>query len=236
MAFVTFGTNPARAGLRAGDERKTAMSAVAVRAMFRSHPEKPAHSEAMSRCIDACFNCVETCTACADACLSERDVAHLVVMHSSQSRLRRGVQRHRQHHVALQQGRAPAAPRSATGQLHRVLPRLRRRMRRPRRNAPALRRLRRSLHGLRRGLHADAVDDADAGVTLSARPSARSRPDAGAGDQPVSKLFAHRLSTEYSPPPRIRNTSAASRIRIEYSIRLASRRNPWPRSNGSRRS
>jgi hypothetical protein len=54
------------------------MSAVAVRAMFRSHPEKPAHSEAMSRCIDACFSCVETCTACADACLSERDVSHLV--------------------------------------------------------------------------------------------------------------------------------------------------------------
>ena len=54
------------------------MSAVAVRAMFRSHPEKPAHSEAMSRCIDACFSCVETCTACADACLSERDVARLV--------------------------------------------------------------------------------------------------------------------------------------------------------------
>jgi hypothetical protein len=54
------------------------MSAVAVRAMFRNHPEKPAHSDAMSRCIDACFSCVETCTACADACLSERDVTHLV--------------------------------------------------------------------------------------------------------------------------------------------------------------
>ena len=54
------------------------MSAVAVRAMFRSHPERPAHADAMSRCIDACFGCVETCTACADACLSERDVSHLV--------------------------------------------------------------------------------------------------------------------------------------------------------------
>ena len=53
------------------------MSAVAVRAMFRSHPEKPAHSDAMSRCIDACFSCVETCTACADACLSEDMVAEL---------------------------------------------------------------------------------------------------------------------------------------------------------------
>ncbi len=54
------------------------MSAVAVRAMFRSHPEKPAHADTMSRCLDACFNCVETCTACADACLSERDIASLV--------------------------------------------------------------------------------------------------------------------------------------------------------------
>ena len=54
------------------------MSAAAVRTLFRSHPEKPAHSDAMSRCIDACFGCVETCTACADACLSEREVSLLV--------------------------------------------------------------------------------------------------------------------------------------------------------------
>ena len=54
------------------------MSAVAVRAMFRTHPEKPPHAETMSRCIDACFSCVETCTACADACLAERDIEYLV--------------------------------------------------------------------------------------------------------------------------------------------------------------
>lgn len=53
------------------------MTAVAVRALFRSHPEKPPHAEAMSRCIDACFGCVETCTTCADACLSERDIENL---------------------------------------------------------------------------------------------------------------------------------------------------------------
>jgi hypothetical protein len=53
------------------------MTASAVRAMLRSHPIKPAHSDATSRCIDACFNCVETCTACADACLSESDVERL---------------------------------------------------------------------------------------------------------------------------------------------------------------
>ena len=54
------------------------MSTVAVRAMFRSHPERPPHAETMSRCIDACFSCVETCTACADACLGEDNVASLV--------------------------------------------------------------------------------------------------------------------------------------------------------------
>jgi hypothetical protein len=54
------------------------MSAVAVRALFRSHPDKPPHADAMSRTIDACFSCVETCTACADACLSEGDVDHFI--------------------------------------------------------------------------------------------------------------------------------------------------------------
>lgn len=54
------------------------MSAVAVRTMFRSHPEQPSHTDALSDCIDACFACVETCTACADACLAEKDVARLI--------------------------------------------------------------------------------------------------------------------------------------------------------------
>lgn len=54
------------------------MSAVAVRAMFRSHPEKPAHADSISRTIAACFDVVEACTACADACLAERDIAYLV--------------------------------------------------------------------------------------------------------------------------------------------------------------
>ena len=79
------------------------MSAVVVRAMFRSHPDKPPHSEIMSRCIDACSDCVETCAACADACLSERDVGDLVAC----IRLNldcAAMQRHRQHHVALEQG------------------------------------------------------------------------------------------------------------------------------------
>ncbi|SRR5688572_10086875 len=54
------------------------MSAVAVRSMFRSHPEQPSHADALSRCIEACFACVETCTACADACLAERHVERLI--------------------------------------------------------------------------------------------------------------------------------------------------------------
>lgn len=54
------------------------MTASAVRAMFRSHPDHPSHTEVISRCIDACFSCVETCTACADACLSEKEVDRLV--------------------------------------------------------------------------------------------------------------------------------------------------------------
>ena len=49
-----------------------------VRAMFRSHPEHPAHSETITACIDACSLCVETCTACADACLSEKHMESLI--------------------------------------------------------------------------------------------------------------------------------------------------------------
>ncbi|MGD9920428.1 MAG: four-helix bundle copper-binding protein [Pseudorhodoplanes sp.] len=55
------------------------MSAVAVRTMFRSHPERPSNADAISHCIEACFACVETCTACADACLAEKGVASLIV-------------------------------------------------------------------------------------------------------------------------------------------------------------
>lgn len=50
----------------------------AVRAMLRSHPEKPSHAEALSACIDACAACQETCLSCADACLSEPTVSKLV--------------------------------------------------------------------------------------------------------------------------------------------------------------
>ena len=147
------------------------MSAVAVRAMFRNHPEKPAHSDAMSRCIDACFSCVETCTACADACLSERDVTHLVacirlnldcaaVCNATGNIMSR----------ANKAGTPPIA-RSAARQLHRVLPGLRRPVQLAWRAAPALRGLRRGVPCLRGRLQRDARDDADAGLNrLSVAP------------------------------------------------------------------
>jgi len=50
----------------------------AVEATLRSHPGRPAHPDAMSRCIESCFTCAGACTACADACLSERDVEGLL--------------------------------------------------------------------------------------------------------------------------------------------------------------
>jgi hypothetical protein len=58
--------------------QENAMTASAVRTLLRSHPVKPAHADAMSRAIDACFSCVETCTACADACLSEDHISQLI--------------------------------------------------------------------------------------------------------------------------------------------------------------
>ncbi len=54
------------------------MSAVAVSAMFRAHPEQPSHVDVIGRCIDACSALVETCTACADACLATKDVERLI--------------------------------------------------------------------------------------------------------------------------------------------------------------
>lgn len=34
--------------------------------------------EALTRCVDACFDCAQTCTSCADACLGESNVQELV--------------------------------------------------------------------------------------------------------------------------------------------------------------
>lgn len=49
-----------------------------VQAVLHSHPEHPAHPDAITTCVDACSLCSETCTACADACLSERHVESLI--------------------------------------------------------------------------------------------------------------------------------------------------------------
>src|SRR5688500_1994895 len=65
-----------RLGRQGKPEERRKMSV--VRAMFRSHPEHPAHPDAISACIDACSLTVETCTACADACLSEKHVETMI--------------------------------------------------------------------------------------------------------------------------------------------------------------
>src|SRR5262245_65532757 len=49
-----------------------------VEAALRSHPARPTHPDAMSRCIEACYICAGTCTARPDACLSARDVEGLL--------------------------------------------------------------------------------------------------------------------------------------------------------------
>ena len=54
------------------------MTAAAVRTMYRTHPDRPPHTDVVSRCIEACFDCVQACSTCADACLSERNLTNLV--------------------------------------------------------------------------------------------------------------------------------------------------------------
>jgi hypothetical protein len=51
---------------------------MSVIAMLRSHPEQLSHTDALSRCIDACVECQETCISCSDACLGERELSRLV--------------------------------------------------------------------------------------------------------------------------------------------------------------
>jgi hypothetical protein len=49
-----------------------------VQAMIATHPHgSGATSDALTRCIEACFDCAQTCTSCADACLGEAQVQHL---------------------------------------------------------------------------------------------------------------------------------------------------------------
>ena len=49
-----------------------------VHAALQSHPGKPAHPDAISRCVETCLTCAGACTACADACLSERHIEGLL--------------------------------------------------------------------------------------------------------------------------------------------------------------
>jgi len=52
-----------------------------VQSMLATHPRASSVSnmQALTACIEACFECAQVCTSCADACLGEGDhLAHLV--------------------------------------------------------------------------------------------------------------------------------------------------------------
>lgn len=48
-------------------------------AMLDTHPRGTGEldRDALTACIEACFDCAQTCTACADACLAEDTVSEL---------------------------------------------------------------------------------------------------------------------------------------------------------------
>lgn len=49
-----------------------------VREMLSTHPDAgDSTSNALLRCIEACYSCAQTCTSCADACLAEEMVAEM---------------------------------------------------------------------------------------------------------------------------------------------------------------
>lgn len=49
-----------------------------AREMISSHPDVRGNiSEALVRCIEACYGCAQACTACADACVAEQMVDEL---------------------------------------------------------------------------------------------------------------------------------------------------------------
>lgn len=50
-----------------------------VQEMIATHPHlRGSTSDALIRCIEACYDCAQTCTVCADACLGENMVKDLV--------------------------------------------------------------------------------------------------------------------------------------------------------------
>ncbi len=163
--------------LPANSQKEFSMSAVAVSAMFRAHPEQPSHADAIGRCIDACSASVETSNACADACLAEKDMERLITC------------------IRLNQDCAAVC--SATASImsrankigHRQLLEAqlttciafcratRRGMRTSCADPQALRSLRQGLHPLRHRLHRDAHVTAHADLTPAcARAHGRGRP------------------------------------------------------------
>lgn len=46
--------------------------------ILAAHPQvRGRANEALTRCIERCYDCAQTCTACADACLGEATVQHM---------------------------------------------------------------------------------------------------------------------------------------------------------------
>ncbi|MFB9990805.1 four-helix bundle copper-binding protein [Deinococcus oregonensis] len=54
----------------------------AIQDMFATHPRQDqvgSNLQALTTCIEACFECAQVCTSCADACLGEHEhLMHLV--------------------------------------------------------------------------------------------------------------------------------------------------------------
>lgn len=52
-----------------------------VQEMVKTHPHRQEAGridmDALTACIQECFDCSQTCTACADACLGEEDISQL---------------------------------------------------------------------------------------------------------------------------------------------------------------
>ena len=156
-----------------------------VEATLRSHPARPAHPDAISRCIENCFSCAGNCTACADACLSERDIEALLACI-------------RQNHdcTAICLATGSVVARSKAGSSRQVLEAqlsvctaaCRACADECRRHAPALPRVRTGLRGLRPGLHGDAGCAARSGVMARGARFARvarrqsSRPSAASSE------------------------------------------------------
>ena len=198
------------------------MSAVAVSAMFRAHPEQPSHVDAIGTCIDACSACVETCTACADACLAEKDMERLItcirlnqdcaaVCAATGSIMSRANKVGHRQLLEAQLTTCIAFCRACAAEC-----------RRHAQTAQALRSLRQGLHALRDRLHRDAV--VAAAADLSALQFAQERGRARPRSSPASACASARRHA--GPAAADRQCRAAASKRAAKSPRVSIRSRP----------